>query len=728
MSSRLSATMREALTQFNKTGDFAGFRASTVQALVKRDVVSQTADGISFTERGREIASEIIGKPRTNKLEMRSFSNEMSHTATMDWGQADYSFYDRLSHAQVPGLELAGLLIKPLASKKSAWTLGLPPKIKLDQPKAEERFSEWWMGNQADIIRGYEESSKLGDVYLVINPPDADGNVSVTILPPNVIEPLVDEDNYSEVIGWRVTEVHPHPLNHMDKMRIVDEYTKSKRVRKTYKNDHLMKTKTYRNLLGRIPIIHIPNNAGSDERFGHPDSEALLPALYKYDEAFQYALMGHKKMGRPTPVIEKMGSVENVDKFWELFGETESYTDENGDTRHKQVLNINLDDLLTLGGTAQFSYESPGSFTKDTSVLLELLFYLILQHTEFPEFIWGNAIASSKASAEAQMPAFTRFIEMCQLRCHKWMTELVQIVCGYYALFETGISGKQTVSIKWQPLTGADGQMTLQAIELGLRNGLLDRETALNLMPLDIENPREILDKVDAEKEAARQRFEDNMGDFNNQQDIEDQGAPTDDEEDDDPAQTTDEMADALSAIVSEQQTGVTLAFFLDVNDASKLYEATARAGVKQPTPPEDMHLTLTMLGDMKEVDIERDALQALVMQFAQTQAPIQGVVSGVGRFQNNDDDTTEVIYASFDSPSLPAFRQALVEMLGDNDLEVVSNHGFTPHITLSYIPADAPTPNIRLPQTELTFDRLILAWGEQHLAMRLGVTEAEAV
>ncbi len=152
-----------------------------------------------------------------------------------------------------------------------------------------------------------------------------------------------------------------------------------------------------------------------------------------------------------------------------------------------------------------FDWKSPGSFSKDTEVLLGLIFYLILQHTEIPEFVWGNAIASSKASAESQMPPFIRWIEKRRGQATGWLTDVADVVLATMALWEPGIR-RATATLRWEPLTDEDGRLTLDTVIWAYAEGLLDRETALQLAPVTIENIGAVLQKADEEREAEEAR------------------------------------------------------------------------------------------------------------------------------------------------------------------------------------------------------------------------------
>ncbi|MDX2076023.1 MAG: phage portal protein, partial [bacterium] len=364
------------------------------------------------------------------------------------------------------------------------------------------------------LIEAYEEALALGDCYLLIN-----GDLTVTILPPQVVMPILAKDDYSKIIGYRITEIHQNPYT-FSRMTITNDYTATERVRtvsvdvEVVENNQYrvrrdtLKTQTFKNVIGKIPIIHITNDAGSDERYGHPVAEGLLHAMYRYDEVFEYAISGNKRQGRPTPVIEEMGDVDQIENFWAHFAKTETYIDDNGETQTQRVMDFDADQMLTLGGGAKFKWASPASFTTDTQNLLELLFYLILQHSEIPEFVWGNAIASSKASAESQMPPFTRFIEKKQGQVTRWLNQVLDVALSLIRTYETSIPQAETASIAWMPLTNADGALTVQAVQLALEKGLIDGETALRLLPLDIEDPNAVIEKAKAEQAEANEEFD----------------------------------------------------------------------------------------------------------------------------------------------------------------------------------------------------------------------------
>ena len=156
---------------------------------------------------------------------------------------------------------------------------------------------------------------------------------------------------------------------------------------------------------------------------------------------------------------------------------------------------------------------------------------------------------------------------------------------------------------------------------------------------------------------------------------------------------------------------GVMVAFRLPAAIGQTLLDLAS--GLPGLMPLDELHVTLAYLGDAsQQTGPDEEALKAELEQFAQGWGPISGSINGIGRFVDNPDQ--DCLYANFDSPDLPGFRAALVDFLKSADCQVAETHGYTPHITLAYIPKDLPTPTIGLNPIDVTFDSLWEAYGDR--------------
>lgn len=436
-------------------------------------------------------AGDIIGRVRSTTRRWRSSFRQ----TTNNWGRGDYDYYRRLHRCQVVGMELSALLIRPITSKLSAWTLGRPPTWKLDSEPAQEALAAWWEQWHPAILRAWQAALRVGDSFLVIN-----SDLSITLLAPDCVDPIVADDDYSLIIGWRVTQVLQHP-DTTAKMTVTDEYYIDRRVHRVEVNAVPTQEITYPNLLGRLPIVHIPNQPDTGETFGHAEAEALLALLHKYGEVFEAAIEGNVLQGRPTPVLT-FETVADLAKFDEENATTSTQTLTDGRSERVKTYDVDLSQLLVASG-ATFDYKSPGSFTADTAKLLELMFYLLLEHSELPEFVFGNAISSSKASAETQMPIFQKFIEGRRGEMSGWLTQIAEIALAYLGLITPGVSA-QAPALQWEELASDDGRLTLDVVTWAYAEGLLDKRTALLLSPLEVADIDQVLERAKTEQDERQ--------------------------------------------------------------------------------------------------------------------------------------------------------------------------------------------------------------------------------
>jgi 2'-5' RNA ligase len=162
------------------------------------------------------------------------------------------------------------------------------------------------------------------------------------------------------------------------------------------------------------------------------------------------------------------------------------------------------------------------------------------------------------------------------------------------------------------------------------------------------------------------------------------------------------------------------VAFFLPAEVARELYLETDDTLDELAEPMEDLHLTLVYLGSTAEQAAQQQPIRQALRQVCRELAPLEGTIGGIGRFTGDPSGITPV-YASFDSPALPAFREAIVGALQEAGVSLPEEHGFTPHITLAYIRADWPMPDLRFEGLgPVRFESFTLAWGGKRLSYPL--------
>lgn len=411
-----------------------------------------------------------------------------------DIGTVSYAWWDKAYHGKQRGLEISALLLKPLVNKIAAWTFGREFKVKFEKKRKTQRFAKWLRKNYNQVYAAYRTSIKLGDGYLIVNP-----DTSITSVSPSCVFPILDQQDLSKQIGWVVIQEFTDGQSTSTRKQLIrdefiydnEQYRRTRTITEDGKRDRVER---FSLPLSRVPIIHIANNPSENEMFGRPEGEALIQLLHRYGSLLDAALDGNEKQGRPTPVFSSLGSQREVDAFWKRHGTLiSSEPDEDGTVEQYYVLNFDSDRAITLGGNAKFSWESPGSASQDTETLLGILFYLYVQHGEMPEWVLGNAITGSKASAEVQVDPLVFFIGMKRLFAEPWLHDLVTVACEMMSLSEPFMANdpEEVVEIVWPVLTRKDGQLILQSTQWAYDKRIIQKTTALDHLPIDVSDTDE---------------------------------------------------------------------------------------------------------------------------------------------------------------------------------------------------------------------------------------------
>lgn len=135
---------------------------------------------------------------------------------------------------------------------------------------------------------------------------------------------------------------------------------------------------------------------------------------------------------------------------------------------------------------------------------------------------------------------------------------------------------------------------------------------------------------------------------------------------------------------------------------------------------PEDLHCTLAFLGLASDYDeAERAELEAVVRAWAADRAAIPATLNGVGRFAGGVGG--DPLYLAVDAPRLAAERAALAQALVDAGHPPRETHGYTPHVTLRYVPATELVSMRRAEPVALTFAAAAIWAGQGRVVIPFG-------
>lgn len=424
---------------------------------------------------------EMIGRgaprivPRT-----ASYHTSSSYDAT----RPDYVFWDRLRRGKKQDYLMGGLFADPITRQLASWVFGkgIVADVEADDNTAAA-LNDFFSDNIQTLIAAYKDSLGLGDAYLHI---DITGDL--TRISPDQVEAMVSPAGSLNVIGYRVT-------TQLDEALIKDEYASGMRTIIT-KRKVGETTEVYPLPGGVIPIIHIASGRGANELYGHPYVEALLRLMQRYDKVINKSLDGVEVMGNPLPTIE---GVDDPQGQLDLMATaTETYIDADGTQKTREVIDFSTLPFVIVGKGGSFSFTSPGTFTGDAEKMLGILFLLMLQHSGVPEWAWGGAIASSKASVDAQMPAFELLIELLRLELTPIFLTMCEKFLTMYSFVVPGLNPEAEIRLNYPPVRADDRAIRLQEVKFGRDESLLTRETALGQLNL-VDDPSAEIAARDAE-------------------------------------------------------------------------------------------------------------------------------------------------------------------------------------------------------------------------------------
>ncbi|MEV6580270.1 2'-5' RNA ligase family protein [Streptomyces sp. NPDC051582] len=134
--------------------------------------------------------------------------------------------------------------------------------------------------------------------------------------------------------------------------------------------------------------------------------------------------------------------------------------------------------------------------------------------------------------------------------------------------------------------------------------------------------------------------------------------------------------------------------------------ELAEELAVEGGLPAEDLHVTVAYLGNADEVDAE--PFNQVAQELAERK-PFTGKLAGLARFTGGDKD---VLVALVDSPDLEDLRRDTLDALYERGIEIPRDHGYTAHLSLTYLEPEETAPLDRLPAQDVEFTALAAVHG----------------
>lgn len=405
-----------------------------------------------------------------------------------------------------PELDIEGKPIVPKPEPKIGPDgLPLPPApTQIPAPKPENttvsNVNQWLDEIRNDLWTVLRNAYRDGDAYIVM---DDDGGL--ILMPPEDVDIITDPEDPDLIVGYDIWTSFPDPNVPNDNITYVDEIRKSYRRRmKVDKNEQRTLVAgtlvDYRSLVDggleerELPVVHFANEQEPRMLYGITEFQSLYYLFANYHAVLAASIKNNIYNSGAVPVVQ---GLKNMKQFLD----TNFDKDKDGNYR----LKWDSDKMLIIGegGSAQI-LQADGT-AGDASTLLNILFWLIAQNSETPEFAFGTAVQSSKASVSEQTPMLIKKAIRKQGQMEKPLRKLIELYIARMAtLRPEEFDDEINFSIDFPDVMDDDLNVNIQIVNTLLEKGIITEETAMIMLNLGkyVKDMAEELRRAKAQKEA----------------------------------------------------------------------------------------------------------------------------------------------------------------------------------------------------------------------------------
>ena len=398
---------------------------------------------------------------------------------TLDSSRVDYALARELYRNTNDRYKLGAGFAKPIVNTTAGF-MGAPHFTHAD-PEADqelERAFQRWTGK---VLRINRNTLRDGDVFarIALMPsrfkPD-EQQFELLLIPPEWVTPIVDPLTG----GWQQVVIR-HPVVVTDASgrkqqdyTIVETLTPTQRIIEADGRapaEVRAQNRTEPNPWGFVPIVHFKNEAEENQLFGLSDLEPVEPFMKAYHDVMLFAVQGSKLFSRPKAKFK----LKDVQKFLsDNFSEEEI---KGGKLKFADK------EIFLLQEVDDAAFITADSGLQGITTLLEFIFMCIVDVSETPEFAFGTAVASSKASVSEQMVPLARKIRRKRGQFEEYYSELAGMYLAMWAQVENRTLDTFHVDVGWDEVSPRNDKEVAETVKT-LVEGLVQAVES-NLMSLD---------------------------------------------------------------------------------------------------------------------------------------------------------------------------------------------------------------------------------------------------
>ena len=375
----------------------------------------------------------------------------------------------------------------------------------LDEPIEDPTIAnvnQWLDENQNFLFMAVRNEFRDGDTFVVM---EDDGNM--TEVPPEDVDIITNPNNPDLIDGYDIFTSFPDPddksqtksITYVDEIRttyrrrtIQDENGDRKEVTGT-RVDY--RTSEDGGLEERdLPVVHFANEKEARTLYGVSELQSLYFLMANYHAVLAAAIKGNIYNSTSIPVVE---GVKNMKQF------LEQNFKKNADGEY--VLKWENDKMLVIGEGGSMRMLQGDGTAADAKDLLEVIFWLIAQNSETPEFAFGTAVRSSKASVSEQTPMLIKKAIRKQGQLEEPLRKLITLYIERQAKINpSGFNPNLNFTIDMPDILDEDLNVNIRIVNTLLEKGIITEETAAVMLNIGkyVKDLAKELKKAKAQKEA----------------------------------------------------------------------------------------------------------------------------------------------------------------------------------------------------------------------------------
>lgn len=451
--------------------------------------------------------------------------------AEIDYSENNYDLFRSIYYnSTVNGVgadyQIAAALGKPIINITAGYVLGKGFSIELDNPdgnslisQCEDSINQWLKDNAQIFLNVARHSYRDGDAYLHMDEYggltecNADGvdeiidPVSGETIGFDVRRRVIETDNYGRnskaviyVRQYRVDSIKIYKYDENDQSGTTQIIWNKMITRDGYKDISYGEDGTSEPISAQyiqkqsLAIIALHNEPEAEAVYGNSDYQNILSLFANYSGTIKAATKGCKYNAVPTLKIRGLSDPARTEQIAEQNGQSlaEQALDKNatpvGATgSNKNGIEWGADSVLYLSNDSDADFIKGNGFMDDLQKLLEIYFYLFVQGSETPEYVFGTAVSSSKASTDTQAPVFLTKIERKQLEYQNFIQRVVSAFIERKArmsdpAYQELASVDPSIRVIFPPIDNENVQLTFETVQWAYENNLLTSEKALDII------------------------------------------------------------------------------------------------------------------------------------------------------------------------------------------------------------------------------------------------------